>query len=69
MITSLHFAVLFRPPRSNMAEADASFLHHQRKGQREFCPVVDLNFLNGERQSLSHRGQEVETGAVILFRG
>jgi len=52
-----------------MAEADASFLHHQRKGQREFCPVVDLNFLNGERQSLSHRGQEVETGAVILFRG
>ena len=37
-------------------------------GEWEFAAVVDLDFPNGEGQSLSHRGQEIDTGAMVLAR-
>ncbi len=39
-MTPLHFPVLFRAPRDNVAEADASLLDREGKGKREFCAVV-----------------------------
>ena len=36
------------------------------KGERELGAVVHLDFSNGKREHLPDRGQEVETGAVIL---
>lgn len=43
-------------------------MHGQGKGEQEFRPVVDLNFLKGKWEGLPHRSQEVETGTVRLVR-
>ena len=67
-MTPFDFAVLFGPTRFDVPQADTGFLHGQRKGQGEFRPIVDLNLANGKREDVSHGGQEVETGAVILTR-
>ena len=67
-MTAFDFAVLFGPTRLDVPQADTGFVHGQGKGQREFRPLVNLNLANGKREGLSHGGQEVETGAVILTR-
>ena len=65
-MTPFHFPVLFRASRGNVAEADASLLHRQGKGKREFCAIINLNFANGKREHLPNRGQKLKTGAMIL---
>ena len=71
-MTAFDFAVLFGPTRLDVPQADTGFVHGQGKGQgkgqREFRPLVNLNLANGKREDVSHGGQEVETGAVILTR-
>jgi len=49
-----------------MPETDASFLHGEGEGQREFCAIVHLYLANGKREHLTDRGQKLETGAVIF---
>ncbi len=63
-MTAFDLLNLFGPTWSDVPRADPGFLY----GEREFGAIVDLNFPNGEGQRLSYRGQQVETGAVILAR-
>ncbi len=67
-MTPFHLPVLFGPARFDVPKTDTGFLHGQSKGKGEFGPIVDLNLANGKREGVSHRSQEVETGAVILAR-
>ena len=65
-MTAFHLPILFGPPRLDMPETDASFLHGEGEGQREFCAIVHLYLANGKREHLTDRGQKLETGAVIF---
>jgi len=67
-VTAFDLSILFRPTRFDVPQANPGFLYGEREGEGELGAVVDLDFANGERQGVSHRGQEVETGAVILAR-
>lgn len=63
-MTAFNIPVLFGSARFDIPQADPGFLH----GEWEFAAVVDLDFPDEEGQSLSHRGQEIDTGAMVLAR-
>lgn len=65
-MTPFNVSVLFWSPRLNRPQANPGFLHGEGNGEREFGAVVDLDVPNGEPQRLAHRGQEVQTGAVVF---
>jgi hypothetical protein len=60
------FAVLFRTPRFNVAEANASLLHGECEGEGELRPIVNLHFANRKREGVANGGQELQPGEVVL---
>lgn len=67
-MTAFDFAVLFRAPRFDIAQSHPRLLDGERKGEREFGAIVDLQFPDGKRES-GPKGAEEGVAGPLIFLG
>lgn len=66
-MTAFDLAVLFRTSRLNVTQLYPRLLDGERKGEREFGAVVDLEFPDRKRECGLEGGEERMAGPLILL--